>query len=55
MAIPIASTPPLNAKEAKKFFRSIKADLEKPQEEIIIPDLTNAEKQIIRYALKRKK
>ena len=54
MALPITSTPPLNAKEARKFFRSIEKDLKKPSEEIRMPDLKLAEIRILKHALEEK-
>lgn len=55
MAISIASTPPLNAREAKKFFREINEELKKPQVAFTMPNLSTAERKVLQYALKKKK
>jgi len=51
--MPIASTQPLTAKEAKKFLRALDNDLKKPKEIIRLPNMGEVEKRIRERALEK--
>lgn len=55
MALPIASTPKLNAKETSKFFKEVEEGLKHPVGLTPTPKLAEAKRAIREYAAKRKK
>lgn len=54
MARPIEPTPVLRGREAERFERKIKEDLNKPTKLIPTPKLEKARELVIAHAIKRK-